>query len=140
MVVDRSPFPDSIREWFLPLFWTQSDIETTNISIPMLPIAPRAKLFPGGKRKGRASLAGLLYLWLFSFILILPAQSSSETIKRILCYGDSNTAGANVPEDAKWPSVLKRNFPGSEVINAGMGGRAVSQQNGPYNALDTLDE
>lgn len=59
---------------------------------------------------------------------------------RILCFGDSNTIAHNVPPAESWPSVLQSKVQGIETINAGVSSRAVGQQSGPTNGLQSIDE
>jgi lysophospholipase L1-like esterase len=47
----------------------------------------------------------------------------------ILCYGDSNTwgfdpaSGRRLASDKRWPGVLRRLLPGSEIVEEGLSGR-----------------
>jgi lysophospholipase L1-like esterase len=60
--------------------------------------------------------------------------------KRILCFGDSNTiADAMKPED-KWPAVFQSLVKDTETINAGVDGRAIGQQSGAGNGLESIDD
>jgi len=62
--------------------------------------------------------------------LALPVFWGNETMKSVLCYGDSNTWGADAstggrfPRDVRWTGVLQREL-GAEyaVIEEGLGGR-----------------
>jgi lysophospholipase L1-like esterase len=64
----------------------------------------------------------------------------SKMSLRILCFGDSNTAAENVPAADRWPAVLQSKVEGIETINAGVSGRAVGQQSGPANGLESIDD
>jgi lysophospholipase L1-like esterase len=50
-------------------------------------------------------------------------------MKRILCFGDSNTWGFRAedgnrfPDDVRWTGILKKNLPGCTVIEEGLNGR-----------------
>lgn len=62
-----------------------------------------------------------------------------EDMRRILCFGDSNTRGnVKAPEQA-WPAMLQGMLKRAQVINAGVGGRTVGQEKGLLNGLESLD-
>ena len=56
-------------------------------------------------------------------------------MKRIICFGDSNTyghtpgTGLRQPEEVRWPCVLRRNLgPDFQVIEEGLNGRTIDQE------------
>lgn len=60
-------------------------------------------------------------------LLLLPTPlSATQTTRRLLCLGDSLTAGLGLDEDQAWPALLQarldRDLPGWTVINAGASG------------------
>lgn len=65
-------------------------------------------------------------------------------MRRILCYGDSNTFGYNphsywgepYPEDVRWTGILQSN--GWDVVNSGQNGREVPSTEGELSAVERL--
>ena len=51
--------------------------------------------------------------------------TAADTV--IVCHGDSITAGANLADAKKYPTVLQTLVPQSKVINSGIGGNTSSQ-------------
>ncbi len=68
----------------------------------------------------------------------------AATLRRILCYGDSNTFGYNphsywggpYPDDVRWTGILKSN--GWDVINCGQNGREIPSNEGELCAVERL--
>lgn len=69
-------------------------------------------------------------------VLALPAMAG----QRVLCFGDSNTIADAVKAAEKWPAVFQAMVEGTETINAGVNGRAIGQQSGAGNGLESIDE
>lgn len=65
-------------------------------------------------------------------------------MRRILCYGDSNTFGYNphsywgdpYPDDVRWTGILQAN--GWDVINCGQNGREIPSNDGELSAVERL--
>src|SRR5947209_10480698 len=67
----------------------------------------------------------------------LPAFAATQ---RILCFGDSNTIADAVKADEKWPAVFQSIVKETETINASVNGRAIGQQTGAANGLESIDD
>ena len=65
-------------------------------------------------------------------------------MRRILCYGDSNTFGYNphsywggpYPDDVRWTGILQSN--GWDVVNCGQNGREIPSTEGELSAVERL--
>ena len=65
-------------------------------------------------------------------------------MRRILCYGDSNTFGYNphsywgepYPDDVRWTGILQSN--GWDVVNCGQNGREIPSTEGGLSAVERL--
>ena len=60
-------------------------------------------------------------------LLAFACRSATAADTVIVCHGDSITAGANLADQEKYPTVLATLLPHSKVINSGIGGNTSSQ-------------
>jgi len=60
-------------------------------------------------------------------LLVSVCLSASATETVVVCHGDSITAGANLADKEKYPSVLDALVPRTRVNNTGVGGNTSSQ-------------
>jgi lysophospholipase L1-like esterase len=76
----------------------------------------------------------------FLCLIGLSFAMQAGAAQRILCFGDSNTIASAVKPEEKWPAVFQSISKGTEAINAGVSGRAIGQQTGAGNGLESIDE
>ena len=68
------------------------------------------------------------------------APDAEDGPRRILCFGDSNTAGHPLKREQAWPAHLQGLLKGTVAINAGVSSRTVGQEKGDQNALEAIDD
>lgn len=66
-------------------------------------------------------------LLVFICLVVSAEATSLVSEKLIVCHGDSITAGANLADEDKYPSVLDTLLPRARVNNTGVGGNTSSQ-------------
>ena len=60
-------------------------------------------------------------------VFVFTAINANASDRVIVCHGDSITAGAHLPEEEKYPTVLETLLPDTKVVNSGIGGNTSSQ-------------